>query len=59
MQFLLRDCCQTAIKFAKRVKSTVLPSSRIGHTATGLLKITTTETKPNANPKTDPNPTKL
>ena len=38
------------------VKPTVLPPSRISHTATGLLKIRTTETKPNPNPNTNSNP---
>jgi len=34
------------------VKVTVLPLSWISHTATGLLKLHTTETKPNPNPNT-------
>jgi len=36
-------------------KPTVLPPSRISHTATGLLKLHTTETKPNPNPNTNHN----
>jgi len=35
---------------------TVLPPSWISHTATGLINIHTTETKPFPNPNTDPNP---
>jgi len=34
----------------------LLPPSRISHTATGLLKIRTTENKPNPNPNINPNP---
>jgi len=36
----------------------VLPPSQTGHTARGLLKIRTTETKLHPNPNTNPNPTK-
>jgi len=37
------------------VKTTVLPPSLISHTTVGLLKLRTTETKPNSNLTTNPN----
>jgi len=37
----------------------MLPAFRISHTATGLLKIHTTESKPNHNTNPNPNPTNL
>jgi len=44
------------------VKPTVLPPTRVSHTATGLLKLRTTEPKSNPNPNPNPiyhtNPTK-
>jgi len=43
--------------FHWRVKPTVSPTSLIGHTATGLLKIFTIEAKPIPISNTNPNPT--